>query len=987
MKSNLGRILLGFIGCLLLGASAQAANFTAATDGNWAAAATWTFSGTDADGIPDADDAVTISSSRTVTVTGAQSFHTLNVTSIATLTLSAGATLTTDGTAGSSFTSNGTVNGAGTLRTQGTTALSITGTFTAPLEIAGGTTSGGSTIGGSLTVLSGATLNSTNQTFTVGGDLNVNAGGAIIHNFATFRVNGANIIINGAISGGAFTFGGSGTQNLSGAGTLTDSITVLGASVTTLTSGVTLGNGATATTLAINTNGVLATNGNTLTLNSVDISGAGSINGAGLVRMQGVSTINVNSNFTAPFEINSGTTSGAGTLGGSLAVASGATLDTINQSFTVNGDLTNNGTITKSSGTFRANSQNIVNNGAISGGAFVFGGSGTQNLSGAGALTAAVTILGGSTTTLTSDVTIGNGVAATTLAVNTNGTLAVGNSKLTLNGVAVSGAGAFTSNVGGIIQTLGTSSLSVGASFSGSLEVAGGTTTASGTVGGALTVSSGATLNTGNASFTVSGDLTNNGTITKTSGTFTANGVNIVNNGTITGGSFVFGGAAQIFSGSGSVSAVTTISGGTTVTLASNHQLSTLSVNTNGTLNTSTFTLFLNGAGTPLSGAGTIANVNVTYNGAAAQTVQTAASYNRLGIDNATGVTLSSAETVNQRLVLTSGAFNNGAFLTIANGATIERASGTLQAAPTLGGSLSVEYTGAIDVITGVEFPASVSAVINLIINKTATTNTVTLDASRTVNGALILTNGRLITTGSFTISVAAGGTSTGSDSGFVIGTIQKGFAGPALFVFHVGTATGYSPSTINVDSGAGTFSVSSSNGVIGGLDPAKTLDRFWSLVQTGITQADITFQYQDSDVPPTAFETQFRFARNDGASNTFFTPSSLNRVTNTFTLNNVTQFSDWTLHDLGPTAASVSVAGRVYDRSNGVSKATVILTDSSGNTRLALTNPFGYFSFENVGVGQTYIVTISSKQYQFSPQILNITEEVSNLNFMPISK
>lgn len=84
----------------------------------------------------------------------------------------------------------------------------------------------------------------------------------------------------------------------------------------------------------------------------------------------------------------------------------------------------------------------------------------------------------------------------------------------------------------------------------------------------------------------------------------------------------------------------------------------------------------------------------------------------------------------------------------------------------------------------------------------------------------------------------------------------------------------------------------------------------------------------------------------------------------------------------LAPTAANVIVAGRVTNDSNGVAKATVILSDSSGNTRRVLTNSFGYFHFEDVAVGQTYVVRISSKRHQFSPHVIFVGEEITDLNF-----
>ena len=84
------------------------------------------------------------------------------------------------------------------------------------------------------------------------------------------------------------------------------------------------------------------------------------------------------------------------------------------------------------------------------------------------------------------------------------------------------------------------------------------------------------------------------------------------------------------------------------------------------------------------------------------------------------------------------------------------------------------------------------------------------------------------------------------------------------------------------------------------------------------------------------------------------------------------------------PTAASVSVSGRVSDANgNGISRARVILTDSNGETRYAFTSSFGYFRFDEVEVGETYIFEIRHKRYQFAPQVLTIHEAVEDLNFV----
>jgi hypothetical protein len=84
----------------------------------------------------------------------------------------------------------------------------------------------------------------------------------------------------------------------------------------------------------------------------------------------------------------------------------------------------------------------------------------------------------------------------------------------------------------------------------------------------------------------------------------------------------------------------------------------------------------------------------------------------------------------------------------------------------------------------------------------------------------------------------------------------------------------------------------------------------------------------------------------------------------------------------LAPTAASVTVSGRVMSGKRGVSRATVYLTDQNGETRAAQTNSFGYYRFDEVAVGETYIVNVNAKRYQFNPQVVNVTDEINELNF-----
>jgi len=90
-----------------------------------------------------------------------------------------------------------------------------------------------------------------------------------------------------------------------------------------------------------------------------------------------------------------------------------------------------------------------------------------------------------------------------------------------------------------------------------------------------------------------------------------------------------------------------------------------------------------------------------------------------------------------------------------------------------------------------------------------------------------------------------------------------------------------------------------------------------------------------------------------------------------------------WT-SQFAPTAASVSVGGRVFSgEGRGVSNARVTLTNSNGETRAALTYGFGYYRFDGVQAGETYILNAYSKRFSFAPQVVSVTEELTELNFM----
>lgn len=88
----------------------------------------------------------------------------------------------------------------------------------------------------------------------------------------------------------------------------------------------------------------------------------------------------------------------------------------------------------------------------------------------------------------------------------------------------------------------------------------------------------------------------------------------------------------------------------------------------------------------------------------------------------------------------------------------------------------------------------------------------------------------------------------------------------------------------------------------------------------------------------------------------------------------------------LAPTSAGVSVSGKVVTngKGRGISRTIVQMTDMSGNIRTARTNQFGYFRFEDVQAGETYVFNVYSRRYQFAPQVINVSESLEELIFKP---
>ncbi len=86
----------------------------------------------------------------------------------------------------------------------------------------------------------------------------------------------------------------------------------------------------------------------------------------------------------------------------------------------------------------------------------------------------------------------------------------------------------------------------------------------------------------------------------------------------------------------------------------------------------------------------------------------------------------------------------------------------------------------------------------------------------------------------------------------------------------------------------------------------------------------------------------------------------------------------------LGPTAAGVSIAGRVVTSAGfGVTNVLVSLIDRNGNVHQAITGAFGYYRFDDVETGQNYVISAISKRFQFVSRIITVDDGLSNVDFV----
>jgi hypothetical protein len=93
-----------------------------------------------------------------------------------------------------------------------------------------------------------------------------------------------------------------------------------------------------------------------------------------------------------------------------------------------------------------------------------------------------------------------------------------------------------------------------------------------------------------------------------------------------------------------------------------------------------------------------------------------------------------------------------------------------------------------------------------------------------------------------------------------------------------------------------------------------------------------------------------------------------------------------WGLEFLSSTAATSSISGRIVTADGRpIHGANVVITGNTLEHPLTVTTgSFGWFSFDGLQTGETYVVTVNSRRYTFSTpsRVITLSDNVTDLDF-----
>jgi trimeric autotransporter adhesin len=283
--------------------------------------------------------------------------------------------------------------------------------------------------------------------------------------------------------------------------------------------------------------------------------------------------------------------------------------------------------------------------------------------------------------------------------------------------------------------------------------------------------------------------------------------------------------------------------------------------------------------------------------------------------------------------------------------------------------------------------------------------------AANTLAGNVSVTNNLYLTgitdLGANTVTIGCNAIVSGAGgSAYMIGNVAKDYCGTGAFTYPVGTTpdaargegedispegnpSEYTPFDVNITAGTfpSTLTVSVTDQFLPGVVQGNAISRYWSVTESGDLTADMTLHYLDAPFDVNGNESLYKMFKRSGGVTTEVVPNSNNPAANTVSVTGVSAFSDWGAAAAVPTAAGVSLSGRVTTAGgNGIRNAIVTISGNSLPEAIRMqTGAFGYYQFENLQAGQTYIIQVGAKRFRFSTpsRVITVQDSLTDIDFV----
>ncbi len=227
--------------------------------------------------------------------------------------------------------------------------------------------------------------------------------------------------------------------------------------------------------------------------------------------------------------------------------------------------------------------------------------------------------------------------------------------------------------------------------------------------------------------------------------------------------------------------AMAVISSNATVTLTANTTVGELIVATSGSINLSSYTLYIDNNSITNSGTFTVGTSTVNYSKGGTQNIA-ALTYNNLAVSGSGIKTLAGSITVSGNLTISAGTLDASAYGITLGGNFVNSAAFT-------GGTGTVTFNGS----SNQQLTSNGSSFYNLVVVNTATQ--VSLNDNVTISNLLTLTDGVITTGASYKVIISSSSSASMggySSASFINGNLRRYIASNTdTYVFPVGNGTG----------------------------------------------------------------------------------------------------------------------------------------------------------------------------------------------------